>query len=182
MFKKILIVLFVLIAGFAGYVAMQPSELHVERSTTIAAPPASVFANVNDLHKWDAWSPWAKLDPNAKIAFDGTTAGNGAGFTWSGNEKVGAGRMTITESKPDALVSIKVDFTKPFEGTSRSEFAFAPEGDKTKVTWSMGGPQNFLEKAMCIVFNGRKMIGNDLERGLAALKAVSEKSSAAPAP
>ena len=27
-----------------------------------AAQPAAVFDQVNDFHKWDAWSPWAKLD------------------------------------------------------------------------------------------------------------------------
>jgi len=26
---------------------------------------------VNDFHQWDAWSPWAKLDPDAKITFEG---------------------------------------------------------------------------------------------------------------
>ncbi len=178
MLKTILVLLVAIIIAFAGYVALQPSEFRVARSTTIAAPAASVFGNVNDLHKWEAWSPWAKLDPNAKVGFDGATAGQGAGFTWSGNSEVGEGRMTVTESKPNEIVSIKVDFTKPFEGTSRSEFAFKPEGDKTEVTWSMSGHQNFAEKAMCIVMNGKKMIGDQLEKGLANLKAVSEKTAA----
>ncbi len=63
MLKKILIGLAVLVALFVVVVALQPSEFQVERTATIAAPPADVFAQVNDLHKWDAWSPWAKLDP-----------------------------------------------------------------------------------------------------------------------
>jgi hypothetical protein len=54
MLKKILIVLVLLIAGFAAVVALQPSEFHVERTATVAAPPASVFAHVDDLHKWEA--------------------------------------------------------------------------------------------------------------------------------
>src|SRR4051812_47716968 len=95
MLKKILFALALLIAGFAAVVAMQPSEFHVERTATVAAPPASVFAHVDDLHKWEAWSPWAKLDPAAKVAYEGVPAGKGAGFTWSGNDKVGEGRMTI---------------------------------------------------------------------------------------
>ena len=85
MLKKILIALALLIAGFAAVVAMQPSEFRVERTATVAAPPASVFAHVDDLHKWEAWSPWAKLDPAAKVAYEGAPAGKGAGFTWSGN-------------------------------------------------------------------------------------------------
>jgi uncharacterized protein YndB with AHSA1/START domain len=177
MLKKILIALVVVIAGFAGYVALQPSHFHVERTATIAAPPANVFGHVNDLHKWEAWSPWAKLDPKAKIGFEGAPAGKGAALAWSGNDKVGEGRMVVAESQPNELVSIKVDFTRPFQGSNKSEFAFKPDGNKTAVTWSMSGHQTFVEKAMCIVMNGKKMIGDQLEDGLGKLKTVAEQSA-----
>jgi len=177
MLKKILIALALLIAGFAAVVAMQPSEFRVERTATVAAPPASVFAHVDDLHKWEAWSPWAKLDPAAKVAYEGAPAGKGAGFTWSGNDKVGEGRITIVESHPAELVDIKVDFTRPFAGSNSSTFTFKPEGDGTAVTWSMSGHQNFLEKAVRLVMNGKKMIGDQLDQGLAQLKNVAEKKA-----
>jgi uncharacterized protein YndB with AHSA1/START domain len=180
MLKKILVVLVVLLAAFAGYVATQPDELHIERQATIAAPPAAVFDNVNDLKKWDAWSPWAKMDPNAKFGFEGPAAGKDAVFTWSGNDMIGEGRMTVVDSRPNELVVLKLDFTKPYENTSNSKFAFKPEANQTVVTWSMGGKQNFLEKAMCIVMNGKKMIGNEMDKGLAKLKTVAE-SGATPA-
>jgi hypothetical protein len=88
--------------------------------------------------------------------------------------------MTIVDSRPAELVDIKVDFTKPFENTSNSKFELKPEANQTLVTWSMGGRQNFLEKAMCIVFNGKKMIGDEMEKGLSNLKTVAEKSPPAP--
>jgi uncharacterized protein YndB with AHSA1/START domain len=177
MLKKILIGLVVLVALFLVVVAMQPSEFHVERTATIAAPPAEVFAQVNDLHKWDAWSPWAKLDPNAKIAFEGPEAGQGAAMSWAGNDKVGEGKMTVVESRPNEAVKLKVDFVKPFEGTSNSDFAFKLEGDGTAVTWAMSAHHNFMEKAFCLVMNGKKMIGDDMEKGLAQLKAAAEQKS-----
>lgn len=172
MLKKILIGLVVLIAALAVIVALQPSEFRVERSATIAAPPADVFAQVNDLHKWDAWSPWAKLDPNAQIAFEGPESGEGAAMTWAGNDKVGEGKLTIVESKPNDAVRLRVDFVKPFEGTSNSDFAFKPDGTGTAVTWTMTAHHSFLEKAFCLVMNGEKMVGEDLERGLSQLKAL----------
>ncbi len=175
MLKKIFIAVVLLVVGFAVVVALQPSQFHVERTATIAAPPAAVFAHVDDLHKWEAWSPWAKLDPAAKVGYEGAPAGKGAAFTWAGNDKVGEGRMTIVESRPAELVDIKVDFTKPFEGTNSSVLTFKPAGDGTTVTWSMSGHQNFFAKAMCLVFDGKKMIGNSLEQGLTQLKAVAEK-------
>jgi len=178
MLKKILIALVLIIAAFAGFVALQPSEFRVERTATIAAPQADVFQHVDDLHKWDAWSPWAKLDPNAKVGFEGAPAGKGAAMTWAGNSSVGKGRMTITESRPGDLVSLKVDFTEPFEGSNTSEFTFKPEGQQTAVTWTMSGHQGFIEKAVCLIMNGKAMIGGEMEKGLAQLKAVAERSKA----
>src|SRR5262245_38310569 len=110
MFKKILIGLAALIVIFVVVVALQPSHYHVERKATIAAPPATVFAQVNDFHKWDAWSPWAKLDPAMKTTFEGPPSGKGAVYAWTGNDKVGEGRMTLTESRPSELINIKLDF------------------------------------------------------------------------
>jgi hypothetical protein len=89
--------------------------------------------------------------------------------------------MTVVDSRPNELVDLKVDFTKPFENTSSSKFEFKPEANQTLVTWSMGSKQNFIEKAMCIVFNGKKMVGDEMDKGLAKLKTVAE-SGAAPAP
>jgi uncharacterized protein YndB with AHSA1/START domain len=177
MFKAIVIAIVVLVAGFAGVVALQPAEFEVARSVTIGAPPAKVFEHVNDLHKWDAWSPWAKLDPNAKIGFEGAPSGKGAVFTWAGNEKVGEGRMTVVDSRPGELVRINVDFKAPFEGSSASEFAFKPEGSQTAVTWTMSGHRDFVGKAFCLIMNGQAMMGGDMEKGLAQLKAVAEGRS-----
>lgn len=129
MLKKILITLAVIIVVFAVIVALQPSDFRVARTATISAPPPAVFAQVNDFHKWEAWSPWAKLDPAAKNSFEGPAAGRGAIFKWSGNNEVGEGSMTITESRPSDLIKIKLDFTKPFEATNTTEFTFKPEGN-----------------------------------------------------
>lgn len=57
MFKKILIGLAALILILVGVVAMQPSDFRVERTAKIAAPQADLFAQVNDFHKWETWSP-----------------------------------------------------------------------------------------------------------------------------
>jgi hypothetical protein len=89
---------------------------------------------VNDLHNWEAWSPWAKLDPAVKNTFEGAPAGAGAVFAWSGNRKVGEGRMTIVESPASELVRIELEFMKPFAATNTVEFAFRPEGGQTTTS------------------------------------------------
>lgn len=171
-----LIGLAVLAIAIVGYGFTLPNEFRVERSATIAAPPAAVFAQVHDFHKWQAWSPWAKLDPKAKNTFAGPEAGEGANFRWDGNGDVGTGAMTITGVKPDERITMRLDFEKPMKDTSTSEFTFAPQGDKTLVTWSMTGRhQNVIGKLVCRVMNIEKMIGDKFEEGLVSLGRVAEK-------
>jgi hypothetical protein len=177
MLIKILIGLVVVIGVFAAIVAMRPSDFRVERSAVVFAPAPVVFAQVNDLHNWDAWSPWAKLDPAAKQTFDGPRAGTGAAFAWAGNNQVGEGRMTITESRPNELIRFRLDFVKPFAGTNTAEFSFKPQGDKTAVTWSMSGRQNFMAKAICMFMSMDKMVGGQFDQGLAQMKSVAEAAN-----
>ncbi len=177
MLRKILIALAAIVVVFVVVVAMQPSEFRVVRSATISAPASAVFAQVNDLHKWEAWSPWAKLDPAAKSTFEGPPAGTGAIFRWAGNNQVGEGRMTITESRPNELIRFNLEFFKPMAGTSTAEFTFKPEGNETTVTWSMTGKNNFFAKAMCLFMDMDKMVGGQFEKGLAAMKSIVEATA-----
>jgi uncharacterized protein YndB with AHSA1/START domain len=178
MLKKILIgiaaVVAILLVGFFIAVSMQPNEFRISRSAKMNAPPAAVFAQLSDFHNWDAWSPWAKLDPNAKATFEGPTSGTGATFIWSGNDKVGAGRQTIIESRPDELIRIKLEFEKPFRGASTAEFTLKPQSDQTLVTWSMFGTNNFMGKVMSLLMDCDKMVGSEFEKGLANMKAIVE--------
>ena len=175
--KKILITLAVIIILFVVVVALQPAEYSVVRTATITAPAPAVFAQVNDFHKWEAWSPWAKIDPDMKQTYEGPPAGTGAIYTWTGNKKVGAGRMKLTESHPDYQIRIKLDFLKPFASTAMSEFVFNPEDTQTAVTWTMTGRKNFISKAFCMFMNMDKMVGGDFEKGLASLKPVVEAAN-----
>ena len=171
-----LCVLAVLVA-FLGIVALSPSDYKVTRSTEIAAPPAEVHALINDFHKWDAWSPWAKLDPTMKTTYSGAPAGEGAVYHWaSPMDNVGEGRMTILKSVPGERVEIKLEFIKPFAGLSLTEFTTKPTASGTSVTWTMSGENAFVSKAFMLVMGGMdKAVGGDFEKGLAQLKAAAQK-------
>ena len=175
MFKKIAIVVAVLIAGVLIYAATKPDSFGVQRSTTIKAPPEKVFALVNDLQQWRSWSPYENKDPAMKRSFSGPAAGKGAAYAWEGNKEVGQGRMEISGTTPPNLVTIQLDFIKPFEGHNRVDFKFEPQADATQVTWAMNGPAPYITKLMGTFFDMDKMIGKDFEVGLANLKAAAEK-------
>ena len=177
MLIKILFALAVIVIVFVIVAALQPAKFRIERSATISAQPSVIFAQVNDLHRWQEFSPWAKLDPDMKLTYAGPTAGTGAAYSWAGNAKVGEGSMTITESRPDELVRFQLEFLKPFKASNVAEFTFKPEGNQTLVTWSMTGEKNFMFKAVGLFMNMDKMVGGDFEKGLASLKALAETAA-----
>lgn len=178
MIIKILLILAVAIAVFLVIAALQPADFRVSRTATVDAPASVVFAQVNDLHKFQDWSPWAKLDPQCKVDFSGPPAGTGAIFTWSGNNQVGAGRMTLIESRPDELIRFKMDFLKPFKGDATTEFTFKPDGGRTIVTWSMSGKNSFPAKAVSLFIKCDDMVGREFEKGLTNLNSVSQAVAA----
>jgi Polyketide cyclase / dehydrase and lipid transport len=170
----ILIAIAVLVVGFLVMAAMQPNDFRITRSLAMTAAAADVFPHVNDFHKWDAWSPWAKLDPAMKQTFAGAPAGAGAIYSWDGNKQVGSGRMTILDSLPSERVRIKLEFMRPFACTHTAEFTFKPEGDLTLVTWSMFGTKTFMFKAFGLIMSMDKMLGGEFEKGLAKMKVAAE--------
>ncbi len=180
--KKIVLIILgaiaVLVLGFVVVVAMQPNEMHISRSATIPSPPAIVFDQVNDMKKSHEWSPWKKLDPDAKYTFEGPEAGEGAKVRWDGNDEVGAGQMTIVESRPNERIKLALEFTRPMQDKSDVVYTFKPadDGEATEVTWAMIGEHTFISKAMCMFMDMDAMIGEKFEEGFANLKETAEKA------
>jgi|SRR5437660_6721275 len=171
----IAVVVAVIVAGILIYATTKPDSFTVKRTASIKAPPDRIFALINDLHGWGAWSPYEKKDPDMKRTFSGANQGKGAIYEWDGNKNVGTGRMEIIEATVPRQIVIKLDFLKPFEGHNTAEFTMDPRGDNTTVTWAMYGPSSFIFKVMGMFMNMDKMIGDDFAAGLANLKAVAEK-------
>jgi hypothetical protein len=161
---------------FIVVIAGQPDEFKVTRSARIAAPPEKIFPRINDLRQWEAWSPWAKLDPAAKNFFEGPASGTGAAMSWDGNKKIGAGRMTITESLANEAIRLRLEFIRPFQATNAAEFVFRPEAGQTVVSWTMTGRNNLFSKIFGLLMNCEKMVGRDFDKGLASLGAAVANS------
>ena len=175
MFKKIAIIVLVLIVGILAFAATKPSTFRVERSTSIAAPPEKVLPLITDFHQWGTWSPWEKLDPAMQRTFSGPENGKGAVYEWQGNSAVGSGRMEITAVEPTSA-TIDLMFKSPMESRNTTTFALAPSGANSNVVWSMEGPMPFVSKVMSVFVSMDSMIGKDFEKGLANLKAEAEKT------
>jgi len=184
MFKKIALVIVVLVAAVLVYAATRPGTLHVQRVASVNAPPEKIFPLVNDFHTWSTWSSYEKIDPAMKRTYSGAANGKGAVYEWEGNSMVGQGRMEITDTSHPSRVTIKLDFVKPLEGHNVAQFTMVPEGDEggaTTVTWTMDGPTPYVGKLIGVFVNMDTMIGKEFETGLANLKAIAETPSHAQA-
>ncbi len=176
MIKVILSVIVVIIAAILIYATTKPDSFRIERSVSIKAPPEKVFAYINDLHRWSAWSAYETKDPAMKRTFSGAESGKGAVYTYEGAaSKVGSGRLEITESTPSSKILIQLDFLTPMEAHNTGEFTLQASGDVTNVTWAMYGSSNYLSKLMQVFFSFDNMVGKDFETGLTNLKTAAEK-------
>ncbi len=183
MVKKIAIVSVILVgvlSVFCGIVAMQPSEFRVQRSVVIASSASTIFPLINNLQLGRSWSPWEKLDPEMTRRYAGPESGAGAAYSWSGNDKVGQGRMTILDSKTNEKVTCNLENFRPFESVSKVEFELKPQDGGTSVEWSLTGQKGFGQKAACMFMSMDKLIGDDFDKGLTLLKKQVEAVASKP--
>jgi Polyketide cyclase / dehydrase and lipid transport len=169
-----ILVALALLGALAAYAASRPNTFRLERSIRIDVAPEVIFGHINDFKRWEAWSPWEKIDPTLARTYSGAASGKGAAYAWVGSGKVGTGRMEIIGSTPFSAIKIKLDFTAPFKASNITDFTLTRDGDMTKVVWAMSGPAPFISKLMGVVFNMDKLVGGDFEKGLAALKSATE--------
>jgi uncharacterized protein YndB with AHSA1/START domain len=155
--------------------ARRPDTFQVTRTATINAPPERIYPLIVDFKAWDAWSPWEKKDPAMKRTYGGPAAGVGATYAWSGDRNVGEGSMRIIEANAPTHLALKLDFLKPFEAHNDVVFTLAPQGAATMVTWTMTGPTPFPAKIVHVFFDMDRMVGGDVEAGLAAMKLAAER-------
>jgi len=175
-----LLVLAAAIAALLGYAATRPPAFRIERSTRIAAGIPTVGALIDNFHAWQKWSPWEALDPQLQRSYSGAEAGIGAVYEWNGNDKAGVGRMEITEmraTQAHGVISIKLDFFKPFKANNTAEFVLTATDDGgTDLQWSMSGERPFLFRLIGVFLNFDRMVGGDFEKGLASLKRNAEQA------
>jgi hypothetical protein len=183
MLVKVLVGIAAVLVLLAAVVATRPAAYHVERRLEVAAPADLVFDVLNDLQRFTGvlvlfGSPWDEIDPGMQKTFAGPAAGVGQSYAWNGERGVGKGTMTIEESDPGRKVGIRLQFEEPMKSTATFALALAGTPSGTLVTWSMDGSHNFIGKAFGLFMDMDKMLGADLEKGLARVKAVAEAQQA----
>ena len=162
---RVLRILVLLLGGLAALVLAcafaYPRRVHVERSTTIAVPQATVYTLVSGLRSLGSWSPWPDPGAASEIRVDGAKA------TWSG------GSLEIIDAVPMEQVRLRLDVGAGREATA--EIRIVPASGSTRVTWGFDTDvgTNPLARYLGRAFDG--WVGPQLEAGLARLKRVAEQ-------
>ncbi len=149
------------------------SRFTVTRSVVVNAPADKVYALVANPRGWKQWSVWNRRDPGMQIEYSGPESGAGAKWTWHSKSE-GDGAMTFTAAEPPKRVAYDLYFPD-FGTTSAGDLTFAPDGNATRVTWTMNGDMGKNPLFHWIALGADGMVGKDFEAGLAGLKAMAEK-------
>ena len=173
MSKWIASVLAVVVLAVLGLAWTRPAQVQVSRSVRIDAPPEKVYSLIADLHAFNRWNPWAKMDPDIALHYEGPESGVGAMSAWE-SRKVGTGRMTITETEAPNRIAIQLDFVEPFASRNFASFALTERAGSTEVVWEMHGPVSFLQRIIGLFVDMEKMMGRSFDDGLAELRRIAE--------
>lgn len=170
----ILVALLLAIAAILLIASTRPDSFHVSRTKAIAAPPERLFPLIANLRQMNTWNPFALRDPASQVSYTGPDSGIGARHTFDG-KKSGAGSIEVLEADAPTNVVMRLSMTKPFKADNRVEFTLKPNGGgTTDVTWTMGGKQPLLAKAMTLFVDCDRMVGKEFEAGLGSLKRMVE--------
>ena len=171
--KYLIITLSSLLVLLIVIMALSPKNMVVEKSIKINAPANYCFNLVNDLSKWELWSPWNKLDPEAVHSYSDIPYGAGAKWTWKGNDKIGEGSQTIIESNDNSSIKMALEFNG-WDGESMSNWNFVEKDGKTEVSWDFQGSDTpFLFRPFNLIMKGG--LGNSYKEGLKDIKKLVEE-------
>ncbi len=172
---NILIVVGIIISIILILALIAPKAYTVTRSILIQQPAAVVYEYIKYLNNQENYSKWATMDPNTINTYTGTAGTVGSSHQWESKQRnVGMGIQTITALEPNAKVSTTIEFIKPFAGVAQASLSTQAKNDYTQVVWELSSTMKYPSNALLLVMNMNKMIGNDLEVGLANLKNVLE--------
>jgi imidazole glycerol phosphate synthase subunit HisF len=146
----------------------------IEKSTQIARPMTEVFAYLKQTKNQDNFSVWNMTDPSMNKKYLGKDGTVGFIYCWdSANKNVGAGEQEITVIEEGKMIGYEVRFFKPMKNTGKVSFLFSRGGNGgTLVTWIFDSPSKFPFSLFAPIF--KRMLGKDLEKGLANLKGILE--------
>lgn len=167
--KVILIIVVVLVGGYAIWMATLPKEYTLTRSADINATPSKVYAQVVNLETWKNWSYWDLSDSTNVVTYDGEMGTVGASYSWKG-EATGEGIMTISALEENKRMDYNIDFTGM--GISTGYLSFEESETGTNVTYAFHSDFGFWDRSFKFFLESQ--IGMAFSASLTNLKEMVE--------
>jgi hypothetical protein len=149
----------------------------LKKTFLLQAPRSNVWGHVNSLGAINTWNPWLERDPAVSQSITGVDGTPGATYAWDSKVKnVGAGRQTILAVNAPNEVTMRIEFTRPFQGRGRRPMSgWRKNVESTRAIWgiesSMPYPMNII-KLFGVM---QKNMNRDFGKGLNKLKELCEK-------
>lgn len=171
--KKFVKVLLAIVAILVIIMFAIGKKYHFETSTVVNAPAEKVWKNMSSMKAFNQWNPFMDFDPNVKVVYSGNPGQVGDQYCWDGNDDAGKGCHVVTALIPNQKQSTKMLFEKPFESDATSDLILSPEGNATKVTWTMDCELDYPMNLMKFFMDGQ--MDKSYGSGLKKLKGLVEK-------
>jgi hypothetical protein len=149
--------------------------MKIEKSIEIRKGLPEVFNYLKLTKNQDKFSVWNMTDPGMKKEYVGTDGNVGFIYSWdSTNRNVGAGEQETKAIVDGKSIEFEIRFFRPMQNTGKAFFLVDGQaGNSTKVTWIFDSPSKFPYSLFAPLF--KKVLGRDLEKGLANLRDLLEK-------
>jgi hypothetical protein len=157
---------------FVATAYLLPRHYRVERSAVIRASRETVHAQLADLRAWRNWGVWYDRDPALTSTYSEQQGVAGAWSEWK-SQSEGNGKATLT-----AVGGDKITYTLEFPAMgmkSTGTFALSAEAGGLRVVWSDEGDLGLNPVRRWLGLLLDRIIGPDVEGGLAKLKRNLEK-------
>lgn len=149
--------------------------MKIEKSIDIKKSSGEVFDYLKFTRNQDNFSIWNMADPSMKKEYKGTDGTVGFVYCWDSTVRnVGAGEQETKAVNEGKSIEFEVRFFRPMKNIGKAFFYLEGSGDgTTSVTWVFDSPSKFPYTLFSFFF--KKVLGKDLENGLANLKGILEK-------
>lgn len=166
-----LLSLLLLTAAVFGFSFLLPTQVDVQQTTLLQAPPEEVYPYLNNPTEWEHWSVLSKkYDPSIIHLYGGPLEGKGTRLQWSG-DKAGNGNLHFVESiSPSTIVYQQTE--KGALAGIRGSFILTPTAEGTRLSWRQ---QAFIGTTPLARLQGvlrKYKMQQELEQGIAGLQTL----------
>lgn len=142
--KYLLFLILLIFIGSAIYFGTKESTYKIKDALIILAPTEVVFNKVDNLKSWEQWKIWKKEDPNIVFNYAEKTSGEGASFSWDGENR---GSITTTRVIPNKEIEQELTIqTSRGERKAKIYWLFDEIDGNTDVTWTLEGEHSLIDK------------------------------------